>query len=160
VKPKTHGRPVNDQAPAAVRVLVAEDDGNDAFLLERAFQIAGVAARLRFVSNGGESIAYLEGREPYADRAANPLPDLLLLDLKMPQTDGFEVLQWLKSKPELSHIAAIVFSGSDQPVDIDRAYALGAARYLVKPHTMDTLVQVVRSIEKFWLRRRAERSSL
>jgi len=144
--------------PPRVRILVAEDDPNDSFLLERAFQMAPISADLRILPNGNEVISYLQGAAPYEDRAANPLPDLLLLDLKMPLMDGFDVLEWVKAHPELSHIVSIVFSGSDQPVDVDRAYTLGASRYLVKPNTLDALIQVVRGVEKFWTRLCAERA--
>jgi CheY-like chemotaxis protein len=76
----------------------------------------------------------------------------LLLDLKMPGLDGFHVLQWVRQEPRFRDLPIIVFSGSDQPVDINRAYELGAARYLVKPHKLSDLMQMVHGIEKFWLR--------
>jgi len=74
----------------------------------------------------------------------------------MPGTDGFQVLQWLRDHPPFDQIPVIVFSGSDQPVDINRALDLGAARYLVKPQKMSDMVQLVRGIEKFWQKLRGE----
>src|ERR1051326_8590666 len=81
------------------RVLIAEDDPSDVFLLKRAFALAQIPATLHFVRDGQEAIDYLEGEAAYNDRTAYPLPDLMLLDLKMPKLNGFDVLSWLRRRP-------------------------------------------------------------
>ena len=88
----------------AKRVLIAEDDPGDVFLLQRAFSTAGVSASLHFVRDGQEAIDYLGGEASFADRTAYPLPELMLLDLKMPRLNGFDVLEWLRKQPGLRRL--------------------------------------------------------
>jgi CheY-like chemotaxis protein len=133
------------------RVLIAEDDASDVFLLKRAFVLAEVPATLHFVSDGQEAIDYLEGDAAYQDRAAYPLPDLLLLDLKMPRLNGFDVLAWLRRQPGLKRLLVTVLTSSDQPDDINRAYDLGANSYLLKPHSSSDLSQLVAQVKRYWL---------
>jgi len=132
-------------------ILVAEDDPTDAFFLQRAFGKTGVSIGLEFVRDGQEAIDYLRGEPPYADRKTHPLPQLLLLDLKMPRLNGFEVLDWLRNQPQLKRLLVIVFSSSAELGDIDRAYDLGANSYLVKPHASEQLMELVHRVEKYWL---------
>jgi CheY-like chemotaxis protein len=136
-----------------VTILVAEDDENDAFLLRRAFQKAGLSHPLIFTCNGQQTVDYLRGEPPYTDRSQNPLPRLLLLDLKMPIVDGFDVLAWLKSQPGLRKLPAIVFSSSGEPEDIKKAQGLGAADFQVKPSDFSDLVRFVEELTAKWLPR-------
>ena len=131
-------------------ILIAEDEEDDALLLQHAFEKAASEVPLHIVQNGKQVLDYLKGDFPFDDRSAHPMPSLLLLDLKMPLMDGFEVLEWLRAHPEFRRLVVVVFSGSDQPVDIERACALGAVRYLVKPPKPTDLLQMVRTVEKFW----------
>jgi len=133
------------------RVLIAEDDPSDVFLLQRAFNAAGVPASLHFVRDGQEAIDYLGGEANYADRTAYPLPDLMLLDLKMPRLNGFDVLQWLRQQPGLKRLLVTILTSSDQARDIDRAYDLGANSYLLKPHGSGELAELVQRVERYWL---------
>jgi len=133
------------------RVLIAEDDPTDIFLLQRAFAFAEVPAILHVVRDGQEAIDYLEGEASYADRQAHPLPDLLLLDLKMPKLNGFDVLAWLRRQPGLKRLLVTVLTSSDQPQDINRAYDLGANSYLLKPHSSHELSDLVKRVQKYWL---------
>src|SRR6266850_351924 len=133
------------------RVLIAEDDASDVFLLKRAFALAEVPATLHFVSDGQEAIDYLEGDAAYQDRAAYPLPDLFLLDLKMPKLNGFDVLAWLRRQPVLKRLLVTVLTSSDQPDDINRAYDLGANSYLLKPHNSSELSELVAQVKRYWL---------
>jgi len=135
----------------AKRVLIAEDDPSDVFFLKRAFVLAGVPAVLTFGRDGQEAIDYLEGESRYADRKAYPLPDLMLLDLKMPRLDGFDVLNWLRQQPGLKRLLVTVLTSSDQPQDINRAYDLGANSYLLKPHSAEHLSELVKHVQKYWL---------
>ncbi|PYJ00266.1 MAG: two-component system response regulator [Verrucomicrobia bacterium] len=132
------------------RVLIAEDDPMDVFLIQRAFAAAGVSASMRFVRDGQEALDYLGGEAAYSDRQANPLPDLMLLDLKMPRMDGFDVLGWVRERPGLRRLLVTVFTSSDHPEDINRAYDLGANSYLVKPHNAHELSELVQRFQKYW----------
>jgi CheY-like chemotaxis protein len=128
-------------------ILVAEDDPTDAFFLQRAFGKTGTTVGLKFVRDGQEAIDYLRGEPPFIDRSAHPMPQLLLLDLKMPRMNGFEVLHWLKTQPGLKRLLVIVFSSSAETGDINRAYDLGANSYLVKPHATEQLLELVNRVE-------------
>ena len=131
-------------------ILLAEDDPNDVLLIQRAFQKAGLGTVLRIVSDGAEAIDYLSGRGAYADRDKFPLPYLLLLDLKMPGTDGFEVLQWVRSDEEVKRLLVVVLTSSELQEDVDRAYELGANSYLVKPVSFDEMVHMLQRFEAYW----------
>jgi CheY-like chemotaxis protein len=132
-------------------ILVAEDDPTDAYFFERAFRRAGLPVSLHFVRDGQEVLDYLQGEGQYADRARHPLPRLLLLDLKMPRLDGFDVMEWVRKQPSLSGMLVVIFSSSEEPRDINRAYGLGANSYLVKPHSMAELTVLVGQFKKYWL---------
>lgn len=132
------------------KVLIAEDDPGDVFLLQRAFNAAQVPASLHFVRDGQEAIDYLEGESGFGDREAYPLPDLMLLDLKMPRLNGFDVLSWLRQQPGLKRLLVTILTSSDQPQDINRAYDLGANSYLLKPHSSNQLSELVKRVEKYW----------
>jgi CheY-like chemotaxis protein len=139
-------------------ILVAEDDPTDAFFFQRAFRRAGIPVTLHFVRDGQEVLDYLDGKGIYADRASYPQPQLLLLDLRMPRLDGFDVLKWVRKRPDLQHMVVVLFSSSDAPRDISRAYDLGANWYLVKPHSMEELTGLVGRFKKYWLEANPARS--
>ena len=132
-------------------ILVAEDDTDDAFFLQRAFQKAGVPTSLQFVKDGQEAIDYLDGEGDFTDRAAYPTPDLLLLDLKMPRINGFQVLEWVRQQPALKRLPVIIFSSSDEGKDINHAYDLGANSYLLKPHSSEDLITVAQKLKMYWV---------
>jgi CheY-like chemotaxis protein len=134
----------------APTLLVAEDDENDFLVLGRALKKANFETDLRRVSNGAELINYLAGKNGYADRQAHPLPELILLDLKMPSLGGFDVLIWLRNHEKLKNLPAVVFSGSDNPNDVQQARALGATAYLVKPSEYDGYPKVVQALRDLW----------
>jgi CheY-like chemotaxis protein len=131
-------------------ILLAEDDSNDVVLIERAFQKAGLRYVLKVVSDGEQAIQYLAGKNSYSNREQFPLPFLLLLDLKMPGTDGFEVLHWVRNEPELKRLLVVVLTSSHLQADVDRAYELGANSYLVKPVGFDEMVHLVQRFEAYW----------
>lgn len=136
--------------PLAPRVLLIEDDPNDILLLERAFGKAQLAAPLQ-VNNGEEAIAYLAGQGAYADRAQHPLPQLVLLDLKLPRKSGLDVLRWLRQQPILQRLPVVVLTSSRESSDVNRAYELGANSYLVKPVRSQDLVDMVKTLDLYWL---------
>jgi len=127
-------------------VLLAEDDPNDVFFLRRAFKQAGSRCQIIDVSNGEEAISYLSA-EPHE----HPVPALLLLDLKMPLVNGFDVLLWLQTKPELHEMPTIILSSSCLDLDVKKARELGARDYRVKPPSPDELLKLVREISVKWL---------
>ena len=129
-----------------MHVLYAEDDENDAFFMQRAFAKLHQADALRIVPNGRQAVAYLNAEEPYADRNKYPLPDILLLDVKMPELSGLEVLAWARAQPRFSRQIIVMFTSSTQESDVERSRALGANAYLVKPSNADNLAVVVESI--------------
>ena len=131
-------------------LLVAEDDENDFLFLGLAFSKANVQIELRRVSNGDEAIEYLAGENHFADRTAHPLPRMIILDLKMPSADGFDVLVWLRDQESLKNLPAVVLSNSDYPGDIEQARALGAKAYLVKPLACDGYATVVQAVLDLW----------
>jgi CheY-like chemotaxis protein len=132
-------------------VLYADDDENDVFLMERAFEKLGIANPLRIVSDGKRAVAYLAGEPPYASREENPLPCLVLLDLSMPGRHGLEVLQWIRAQTKLAGLPVIALTSSNQESDIHRAYLLGANGYAIKPGDPDDLIRIVKGIQQFWL---------
>jgi CheY-like chemotaxis protein len=134
----------------APTLLVAEDDENDFLVLRRALKKANFETDLRRVSNGAELIEYLAGKNGFADRDAYPLPELILLDLKMPSVGGLDVLIWLRTHETLKNLPAVVFSASDNPNDVHQARALGATAYLVKPSEYDGYPKVVQALRDLW----------
>jgi CheY-like chemotaxis protein len=131
-------------------ILLVEDDENDLELLRQAFCKAGLEKVLKAARNGDEAIEYLSGRGAYSDRTRFPLPFLVLLDLKMPGTDGFEVLQWARSQPQLKRLLIVVLTSSELQADVDRAYELGANSYLVKPVGFQEMVALIKRFEVYW----------
>ncbi|QYM79346.1 response regulator [Horticoccus luteus] len=134
-------------------ILLVEDNIDDVLFMKRALSKSGVPNRLFVVENGQKALDYLAGREPYADRSVYPLPRLVLLDLKLPEVPGFDVLRWIRSEPELAGLAVVVLTSSDHPSDIRQAYALGANSFLSKPGNADELGELVRSLADYWLKR-------
>ncbi|MDB6110187.1 MAG: response regulator [Pedosphaera sp.] len=132
-------------------ILVAEDDENDVFLLQRAFAQARSQAALQFVPNGEEALAYLRGEDGYADRRTFPFPSLLLLDLKMPKKNGLEVLEVVRKDLLLRNLTVVIFTSSNQARDIDLALGLGANSYLVKPAKPEALASLLHRVEDYWL---------
>jgi CheY-like chemotaxis protein len=131
-------------------ILMADDDENDVFFMERAFEQAQVLNPLHRVKDGEEAVAYLKGVGNYADRVKFPLPHFLLLDLKMPRKNGFEVIQWVREQPGLKRLPIVVLTSSREDPDINRAYELGANTYLVKPVRPDGLVELVKTMSLYW----------
>jgi CheY-like chemotaxis protein len=133
-------------------ILVAEDEDNDFFLLNWAFGKHPQKVSLTRAADGVQAIDYLFGANEYSDRARFPLPDLLLLDLKMPRRDGFEVLQAVRSHSITKPLVAIVLSSSRDERDIRRAYLLGANSYLTKPNDTHGFIEVARILIEYWIR--------
>ena len=138
-------------ATMAQPILLVEDDENDVMLLQRAFRRSSIPNPLQIVRHGDDAVADLEGSGEFADREAHPLPLLMLLDLKLPRRTGLEVLQWVKERAGLKKIPIVVLTSSKNDDDVNRAYDLGANSYLVKPVSFETLLELVKSLESYWL---------
>jgi CheY-like chemotaxis protein len=130
-------------------VLHVEDESADRLLLSAAFAKAAPGVRLRVALDGAEAIAYLAGEGGYADRERHPMPQLVLLDLKLPKVSGLEVLRWIRSQPALRQLPVIMLTSSQEPSDLDQAYALGANSYLVKSVDVAEMREVVRGIGEY-----------
>ena len=132
-------------------ILIVEDDDNDLLFVRRAFAEAGIVNPTKIVHDGAEAIAYLSGQDKFADRSEYPIPLFMLLDLRMPKINGFEVLKWLRQHPHLQNVRAIVLTGSAQQQDINLAYELGATSYLVKPSGFREFTRMLEALKVYWL---------
>ena len=130
---------------------MVEDNPDHAVLVQVALQRIDAGIRVRICTDGREAVDLLSGVPPYDDRAAHPLPDLVLVDLIMPRLDGFGVLDWVRQQPDLKRLPVVVLTSSISPLDEARALRLGAAGFFTKPATLDDLEEQVRSIVKRWL---------
>ena len=138
---------MNDKAS----ILVIEDEPNDLFFLKRAFSSLETNCQMQAVGDGAEAIDYLRGVDDYADRRRFPIPMLILMDLKMPRVDGFEFLAWLRREPGLKMIPVVVFSSSNLPQDVKRAYELGANSFVVKLQDNADLPDMLKTLAAYWL---------
>ena len=136
--------------PNGPTILLVEDESSDVLLIQRAFQKAGLHYRLTVVRDGDQAIQYLGGQGPYNNRERFPLPFLVLLDLRMPGTDGLGVLQWARAQPGLKRLLIVVFTSSELQSDIDRAYEAGANSYLIKPVEFEQMVHLIHRFEIYW----------
>lgn len=132
--------------------LLVEDDYNDILLIQRAFRKANVHLPLSIVSDGDEAILYLQRKGKYADADRFPLPSLIILDLKLPRRSGLEVLAWIASQPNLRRLLIVVLTSSQESIDLDRAYDLGANSYLVKPIDFQDFVSLVELVDAYWFK--------
>jgi CheY-like chemotaxis protein len=132
-------------------VLHVEDDPNDVLLFQHACQKAGVPLEVQEVGDGDEALAYLRGTDRFGDRLQYPFPRVVLLDLKMPRVNGFEVLTWMRGDEKLRRLPVIVLTSSNHDEDLKRAYAAGANSYLVKPLDFNSLVTLAKAVHEYWL---------
>ncbi|MBX5493058.1 MAG: response regulator [Chloroflexi bacterium] len=131
-----------------IEILLVEDSPADVDLTREALEDAKVSNNLHVVADGVEALAFLRREGPYVEA---PRPDLILLDLNLPKKDGREVLAEIKADPALRRIPVVVLTTSEAEQDIVRSYDLHANCYITKPVDLDAFIEVVRSIEGFWL---------
>jgi CheY-like chemotaxis protein len=129
---------------------MADDDPDDCMLARDALAESRLANDLHFVSDGEELMDYLYQRGKYSVPGSAPRPSLILLDLNMPKKDGREVLNELKSDPDLRQIPVLVLTTSQAEEDILRSYYLGANSYITKPVTFSSLIEVMQTLSKYW----------
>jgi CheY-like chemotaxis protein len=136
---------------ATSTILLVEDDEDDAELILYAFNKAGIANPIVRAADGDQAAAYIEGTGAYADRQRHPLPAIVLLDLKLPRRSGFEVLDIIRAHPPSRHVPVVVLTSSSQQADVERAYERGANSFLVKPVSRDTLLEMVKTLDAYWI---------
>lgn len=133
-----------------VKILLADDDEDDCMLAREALAESRLSSELYVVRDGEELMDYLYHRGRYVSLSSSPRPGLILLDLNMPKKDGREALKEIKNDPELRKIPVIILTTSKAPEDIYRTYELGANSFIIKPMNFTALVEVMRTIGKYW----------
>ena len=131
-------------------ILHVEDDEDAVFLFQHAMTEVAADCLIRAVTDGQMAIDYFEGKGKFQDRDAFPMPWLVLLDLKLPQVPGLEVLKWIRSEAG-STVPVVILSSSQHADDIAGAYKLGANAYLVKPSDLRQLLEMAKMIQGFWI---------
>jgi CheY-like chemotaxis protein len=131
-----------------IDVLLIEDDPGDELITREAFEHNKISNTLHVAHDGQEGLDFLYRREPYSDA---PRPDLILLDLNLPKYDGRQLLETIKSDPELNHIPVVVLTTSSAEEDILRSYKLHANAYVTKPVDLDQFMNAVRQIDEFFV---------
>ncbi len=137
-----HGRPIT--------ILMADDDPDDCMLTKEALEENRLANGLHFVADGEELMDYLYRRDKYKEPATAPRPGMILLDLNMPRKDGREALKEIKADPGLRRIPVVILTTSKAEEDILRTYDLGASSFITKPVTFESLVEVMKTLAKYW----------
>ncbi|HET7229655.1 MAG TPA: response regulator [Longimicrobium sp.] len=135
---------------APLTIVMADDDEDDRLLARDALARAPVPATLRFVQDGGELLEYLRRERRYAPPADAPAPSLVLLDLNMPRMNGMEALREIRGDPALRRIPVVVMTTSSRREDVLRSYELGANSFITKPVTFSGLVEVMRTLGRYW----------
>jgi two-component system response regulator len=129
---------------------MADDDADDRQMTKEAFKEGHLNNDLRFVEDGVELLDHLKRRGKYTNPFSAPRPGLILLDLNMPKKDGREALREIKADPRLKSIRVVVLTTSKAGEDIVRTYDLSAASCITKPVTFAALIEVVRTLGKYW----------
>lgn len=133
-------------------ILLIEDNPDDAALIRYAFEKAEIRNPLVIVTDGDAAVDYIGRTGAYADRSGLPLPELILLDLKLPRRSGFEVLSFVRQHEPTRYTPVVVLTSSDQEADIRRSYELGANSFLVKPIGSDGLIDMARALKAYWIK--------
>lgn len=130
--------------------MIAEDSEADIFFLLRAFAASKVKNPVHVVRTGAEAIQYLSGEGKYSGRTRYPIPGIVLLDLKMPSPDGFEVLRWKQRQPDMQKILWVALSNFDGIRTINDAYAAGATTFLTKPLDAKDIQHLIEGFNDYW----------
>jgi len=134
-------------------ILVVEDREDDILLICKAFEKTSLPNPVKIVPDGEEAIAYLSGEGKYSNRDEYPLPALVLLDLKLPRMDGFEVLTWIRKQEGIRGLPVVVLTSSSQLRDVNRAYELGANSFFVKEFDFQSSVELTKLLQRYWLQK-------
>jgi CheY-like chemotaxis protein len=139
-----------DHNKKPIIILVADDDAEDRMLIKEALDESRLSNKMEFVENGEELVDYLHNRGKFEDKLKYPLPGLILLDLNMPKKDGREALKEIKADDHLKVIPVVVLTTSKAEEDILRTYDLGVSSFITKPVTFTSLVDVMKTLTKYW----------
>ncbi|WP_462251329.1 response regulator [Ferruginibacter sp.] len=134
-----------------IEILLVEDNKNDAELTIRALIKNNIANNIIHLKDGASALDFLFGNGEFKNRDIKKRPRLILLDLKMPKVDGLEVLEKIKANDLTKKIPVVVLTSSKEHPDVEKAYALGANSYIVKPVEFDDFVKVIRELGFYWL---------
>jgi two-component system response regulator len=131
-------------------ILIAEDSEADIFFLLRVLEQAGVMNPIHVVRDGKDVFSYLQGAGEYGNRSRYPVPGIILLDLKMPGADGFEILRWKRQQPSLQNTLMVAVSSYDGVYGINLAYETGADTFLSKPLTKEDVLNLISAFDDYW----------
>jgi two-component system response regulator len=132
-------------------ILLIEDDPNDTALFRRALRKSNLSTEVVVIEDGEAAIRWLQEKADTSLPEDADWPWIILLDIKMPRVNGFEVMEWLRKQPRLCRIPVIAFTSSRESADIAEAYRLGVNSYLVKPLSFDQLKDTVRLMHRYWM---------
>ncbi|MBW4648661.1 MAG: response regulator [Kastovskya adunca ATA6-11-RM4] len=133
-----------------ITILLAEESANDQHLVRQALQESSLPGEMRVVQNAEELLDYLYHRNQFSELANSPQPNLILLDLYLPNLECSQVLQQIKADPKLRRIPVVILTSSSADEDIRRSYELGASSYLTKPVTFESLVELMNTLREYW----------
>ena len=140
---------MTEQTGRPIVILMADDDPDDVLLTREALEESGICYQFHTVADGAELLAYLRHEDAYS-ALAPPRPDLILLDLNMPRVGGITALSAIKRDPALRSLPVVVLTTSVADEDIARTYDLGAASYIAKPASLSGMVEMMKSLGKYW----------
>ena len=132
-------------------ILLVEDERTDIILTLGSFREARMANTINVATSGEEALDYLKGNGKFANREDFPMPDLILLDIKMPGIDGFEVLKQVKSNKKIKQIPIVILSSSKDEGDRAMALDMGASAYLVKPISFSSFLNIIKEVGEYWV---------
>jgi two-component system response regulator len=132
-------------------ILIVEDNPNDAELMMRAFKKQNISGVIRVLADGAEALDFLFAKGAYASRRVSDLPKVMLLDVKLPKVDGFEVLKTVKDNPVTRMLPVVMVTSSREDPDIGTAYGLGANSYVTKPVDYDSFTSAIGLVGRYWL---------
>lgn len=133
----------------SILIMLIEDDEGHQLLIRENLRAGGIVNEVIHMSNGQEALDYLMRRGQWQDPSKSPRPGLILLDIKMPKMDGFTVLEKIKSDPQLRMIPVLMLTSTDDQIEINRCYSLGANSYVVKPVRYEEFQERVRALGLF-----------
>jgi len=136
-------------AKESVTIMLVEDDDGHRLLIRENLRAGGVVNDLIEMRDGQQALDYLTRRGQYHDRTKYPKPGLILLDIKMPKADGFVVLERIKADPELRLIPVLMLTSTDDQLEVNRCYTLGANSYVVKPVRYEDFQERIRALGLF-----------